>query len=646
MNNVIVNNLGRRCKLLLRRLNDPVMANPLRASWLDRLSRAAGSWRCRLSHCRWPAWLGWLAVAILVPLARAAAFDPTEPVNYELDLGQPVSHRVRVTMTVPDAVAGTELQFPAWYALYQIRDFIKDVDEIRAACDGRPFTLVVVDVNTRRSPEGCRRLEVRYQVYATGEPPFSSGLDAEHGFFNPAMLLFYLPRERSRPVRIKVDPPPGWKVATLLEEGRNPVEFTASNFDALADSPIEFGTFDEYSYVQGGATYRVVVHARPADYSSERLLKSLEKITATETALMRDVPVSRYTFIFHFGSHAGGGMEHANGTAITVSSERLRTNLAALESVAAHEFFHAWNVKRIRPQSLEPIDYVRGNDTRDLWFAEGVTSTYGDLTLLRAGLISPKEFYALVAESIQALEQRPARKFQSAEESGREAWLEKYADYYRPERSISYYNKGELLGFALDLSIRHASGNRRGLDDVMRSLNENFARRHRFFSDGDLERTVREVAPEFAATDAFFRDEVRGTADLDWTTYLGYAGLERSTPTVESPSLGFVAVGGFEGPIRVESVEAGSGADRAGLERGDVLLEMNGRPLDGPPSDQLGGMKPGEAVSFRVRRGRRTIDLKFNLGRTTETVTRLTEIPHPTPEQLAVRQGWLEGVTK
>jgi predicted metalloprotease with PDZ domain len=183
-------------------------------------------------------------------------------------------------------------------------------------------------------------------------------------------------------------------------------------------------------------------------------------------------------------------------------------------------------VKRIRPQLLEPIDYVHGNDTRDLWFCEGLTSTYGELALLRAGLISRKTFYAHVAEQISVLQSRPARFFQSVEESGLEAWFEKYNDYFRPERSISYYNKGELLGFLLDLGIRHASGNTAGLDDVMRRLNEEFARRGRFYADADLERVMAQVASGFSGLEAFFADYVRGTRELDYTAYLGYAGLE------------------------------------------------------------------------------------------------------------------------
>jgi predicted metalloprotease with PDZ domain len=587
--------------------------------------------------------LGAVEAASRVEPARGTS---RPPIVYELDLRQLETHLVHVTMTVPDAAPATELQFPAWNALYQIRDFEKDVQELRARCDGRPAVLADVDLNTRRGgPQPCSQLRLEYAVLASGEPPFSSALNAEHAFLNPAMLLFYLPQDRERGVRVRFILPSGWKVATLLEEGE-PDEFKAANYDELADSPVEAGTFEEYSYVQGGATYRVIVHAPASDYSSERLLKSLQKITATETALMRATPFSRYTFIFHFSRQGGGGgMEHRNGAAISIAGERLRRHPEAVESVAAHEFFHLWNVKRIRPQGLEPVDYVHGNDTSELWFSEGVTSTYGELALLRAGLISRQDFYSNLAEGISELERRPARKFQSVEQAGREAWLEKYAEYARPERSISYYNKGELLGYLLDLEIRRATANRRSLDDVMRSLDENFARRHRFFTRADLERSIAGLAPEFTGLDAFFRNYVAGTTELDYDTDLGAAGLRLVQESVEGPAPGFRASRGLDGLVRVDSVEPGSNAEKAGLERGDILLEINGRASTGLPGEQIAGMRPGQGVKFHVRRGSKILNLKFALGRKTETVYRVVEMPNPSPEQLAVRQGWLEGMT-
>jgi predicted metalloprotease with PDZ domain len=586
-----------------------------------------------------------LACCFLLLWLAESCFGASEPIQYLLDLRAPASHRVGVVMTVAGASPSTEFQFPAWNNLYQIRDFARNIEELSADCDGRKEQPSRLDLNTWRSEaRPCEKLSLRYAVYVAGSTPFSSALDSTHAFLNFATLLFYLPKARGRAAHVKLLIPAGWKVASLLEEDAD--GFLAPNYDFLVDSPTEVGQFDEYNFFQNGVSYRVIVHANLQDYSPERLVASLSKITATETALMHDVPFSRYTFILHFPHEdGGGGMEHRNGTCITVRAGELRDHWEYLEDVAAHEFFHLWNVKRIRPQSLEPIDYVHGNDTRDLWFCEGVTSTYGALALLRAGLISRKTFYARLAASIATLESRPARFFQSAEESGLEAWFEKYNDYLRPQRSISYYNKGELLGFLLDLALRHATGNAAGLDEVMRRLNEDFARPGRYYTETDLRRVMAQIAPTFSGLDAFFEDYVRGTRELDYDTYLGYAGLERENESRASARLGFEASLDSAGEVSVDLVEPGSAAAQAGLAQGDILVKMNGQRLHDSPADLLPQLKPGQEMKLKVQRGGRVFEIPYQLEAAEKVTCRVKEISHPSAEQLQVREGWLNGET-
>jgi predicted metalloprotease with PDZ domain len=337
-------------------------------------------------------------------------------------------------------------------------------------------------------------------------------------------------------------------------------------------------------------------------------------------------------------------MEHRNGAAISVSASDVRNNWPEVESMAAHEFFHLWNVKRIRPQALEPIDYVHENDTRDLWFCEGVTNTYAALTLLRAGLSTPQAFYRHLATAIQTLEGRPARHFQSVELAGREAWLEKYSDYDRRARSISYYNKGELLGYLLDLAIRQVTRNQASLDDLMRLLNQDFARPGRFYTLDDLRAVIGQVAPSFQARDVFIREYVQGTKELDFGTYLGYAGLQVATRTREVPTLGFSAAKDLMGRVRVESVEQDSSAQAAGLRPGDVLLEMNGKRLTEVPESPVHA-KLGQRMTFRVSREGRAQEIGYAVGSKRETTYSVEEFPNPTPEQRATREGWLRGKT-
>lgn len=508
-------------------------------------------------------------------------------------------------MRVAGSPAPVEIQIPTWNALYQIRDFVKDVQDLEASCDGRSVILSRVDLDTWRGPnQACRDLEFHYAVYAHEDGPFSSVLDSNRCFLNLAMVLFYLPRERERPTQIKVLLPEDWKLATLLPGDGD--EFAARDYDALVDSPIEAGHFVVYVYTQEyraarpdaaskQATFRLIVDADPADYSPDHLLDTFAKITATETALMQDLPFDRYTFMLHFPRESAqdGGMEHRDGSAITIPASLVRAENPYVEEVAAHEFFHLWNVKRIRPQALEPIDYIHGNDTRDLWFFEGITNTYAELTLLRAGITNRDTFYARLAAAIETLEARPARREQSVETSGREAWLEKYPDYNRLDRSISYYNKGEILGFLLDLGIRNASCNQASLDDVMRHLNRDFAQQGRFVTRKDIREVIKSLAPSFAV-DRFLADYVEGTAKLDYATYLGYGGLRLVTSTAELAVPGFSAFRNSSGRLEVESVEQGSDAQRAGLHPGDVLLKVDHEPL--AEDAALPSWKPGQSV--------------------------------------------------
>ncbi len=564
---------------------------------------------------------------------------------------------LQVALRIPGASAGTEIQIPAWNCLYQMRDLVKNVEDKTGDCDGQPADLNREDLNTWRGPNrSCRNLVFHYSVYANGDGPFDSMLDGSHSFLNLAMVLFFLPRERKRPVQVKFQIPAGWKLATFLEgEGD---EFQAADYDAMVDSPIEAGHFEDFTYPQDftprgasaaetkHATIRLIIDADRADYLPSRILSSIQSITTEETNLMQDLPFSRYTFILHFprGDGSTGGMEHRDGAAIAIPASALRDNDGYLESVVAHEFFHAWNVKRIRPRSLEPVDYIHGNDTRDLWLCEGVTNTYAQLALLRSDLIDHDTFYRRVAGAIEVLRGRNARRFQSVEMAGREAWLEKYPDYNRPDRSISYYNKGELLGYLLDLGIRHASQNQAGLDDVMRRLNQDFARRGRFYTLADLNLVIAQVAPTFDM-DRFVADYVRGTQELDYSTYLSYAGLHVATHMTELPLQGFSASRNPDGRLQVDSVDSGSDAQRAGLQPGDVLAMADGGLLPAGPNPTLPSWRPGQAVELQIVREGATHLLKFQIAVNQQISIQIEEDPQASRDQLREREGWLKGVT-
>ncbi len=352
---------------------------------------------------------------------------------------------------------------PVWNALYQVRNFVAHVENIKAATGtGGPVSILQTSTSTweLKGPSGCAL--IHYDIYLDHPGPFGSELNTEHGFFNWAMVLMYSPELRSQPVSIRLlDVPPNWDLQDTHVFGSAPAGKVSEdvgvtdNYDILVDSPADLGTLQQYSFQQDGATYHIAVHGNLADYDNVGLQETLKRITHATVDWMQDRPYTDYTFLYDFPHGSGsGGMEHAYGTAISASASSGKINIDSLAGISAHEFFHLWNVKRIRPQSLEPIDYEHEQDTRALWFSEGVTSTVSELMLSRAGLIDEHRYLQDLAAEITELESRPAHEWQSAEESSLDAWLEGDPFYRTPQRSISYYNKGEILGVLLDLRMR------------------------------------------------------------------------------------------------------------------------------------------------------------------------------------------------
>jgi predicted metalloprotease with PDZ domain len=336
-------------------------------------------------------------------------------------------------------------------------------------------------------------------------------------------------------------------------------------------------------------------------------------------------------------------MEHAYATAIDLSAEAIKGDSGALPGVTAHEFFHLWNVKRIRPQTLEPVDYTKENDTRALWFSEGVTSTAEGVIQLRAGLLDEKNYINRLGEEITELQRRPAHLTQSAEDSSLDAWLEGSAYYRRPERSISYYNKGELLGIILDLAIRDATQGRASLREMLRWMNENYAKKGRYFKDLD---GVREAAEAVSHTNLgwFFTNYVAGTEEIPWNDFFRIVGLRVIQETSTETDAGFTASRNFDGPMTVTAVSPGGEAERAGLQTGDTILEIMGKPAGQESRLALSRMNPGDTIALKIR-GRRSgeRELKWKLGSRQEISWELKDLDSVTPEQRASRAAWLKG---
>ncbi len=573
------------------------------------------------------------------------------PTEYFVSLADAATHTAHVTVRLPAFQGSATLAMPVWNALYQVRNFVAHVENVQASSGSAGATSVLQTSTSTwelKGPSGCA--VIHYDIYLDHPGPFGSELNTEHGFFNWAMVLMYSPALRNQPASIRLlDVPAAWDLRDTHVLGGLPagkVSDTtgmADNYDTLVDSPAEVGTLQQYSFQQDGATYHIAVHANIADYDSVRLQEVLQRITQTTVDWMQDRPYNEYTFLYHFPhGPGGGGMEHAYGTAISASAAAGKVSAETLASISAHEFFHLWNVKRIRPQSLEPIDYQHQQDTRALWFSEGVTSTVSELMLSRAGLIDERRYLQDLASEITELEGRPAHVWQSAEESSLDAWLEDDPFYRTPQRSVSYYNKGEILGVLLDLHMRQLTQGAKSLRDLFQWMNQHYAKQHRYFPDSA---GVQEAAESITAQSLadFFRDYVAGVKPLPYDDFFRFVGLQLATENVTVADVGFASTANLDGESTVTAVAPGSDAARAGLSVGDRILEVNGQPAVYRLDRVLTRMMPNETLKLRIARAGKEHSMKIKVGARQEQQTVLADVAGITAEQRTHRAAWIRG---
>jgi predicted metalloprotease with PDZ domain len=482
--------------------------------------------------------------------------------------------------------------------------------------------------------------KIEYELFSNDSGSFGAELNTQHAFLNLAEVLIYVEDARRGPQQVEfTNLPPGWKIATPLTATQG--GYLAKSYDQLVDSPIEIGTFRESDFTGKCGTYRVVLDSPNPIETMNKILSPIQQIVAGATRWMNDCPFNTYTFIYHFSDSPGrGGMEHASGTAITLPMRTLSDHLDVFTSISAHEFFHLWNVKRIRPQSLEPIDYTQAEYTPTLWFSEGVDSTAADYIELRSGLLSEKKFLNDLGSDITELENRPAHLTQSAEESSIDAWLEKYPYYGLPERSISYYNKGELLGILLDLRMRRASGGRASLQLLFRWMNQQYAKEGRFFADSAA---IRDAAEKLSGADLheFFAEYISGTREIPWDEFFGYVGLRVNRSEVTLGDLGFEVVQKFDRPPVVAAIDAGSEAEHAGMKAGDAIVQVNDKPVERDFDQQIRAIAPGELLRLRVSHEGAERELKWPLAGHKQTVFELEDVSDITAEQKHHRAMWL-----
>lgn len=626
-------------------------------------------------------------LALLLPLlvclsASAAAHQepPLHSVTYHLKMSRPVSHLFEVTIEVELGNDGTakslDFQMPKWSpGRYAVFDFAKNVQEVsaRLACPAgldctlaSPRTMRVDDQTWRvdlphvKLPEKQQTLFFNYKVFGNDLSGTFSQLDSRHANFNGGSIFMYVVNHKPDPVKLMIDPPAGWRIVNGRMDKSDQREWQFPNYDIMIDTPTEIAPdWTDAEFQVDGKGYHVVVHSFGSEGGKrDNLVRDIEKIVRAETAMWGPPEFDSYTFLIHFAAddHSGDGMEHLTSTQIILPGTLAEEGVygSTLDTVA-HEFFHVWNVKRLRPLELGPWDFTRPLNTRGLWIAEGITNYYGHLMRRRAGLWDDTAFLRLESQTITGIENAPGSHLMSAEDSSLSAPFLDDAPHAQQTNldntSISYYPKGELIGLVLDLMIRGKTDGKASLDDVMRRMYEEFYLkspnasyylRGRGYTTEDFER----VASEVGGFDlhGFFELYVRGVTVLPYDEALGFVGLSLVREQARQPFNGGIRIDWEDkGSLTIGVVHPNSPAEDAGLQAGDEIVSLGKKNISRENFlVSLARYKQGDRVPITVKRDRRTIQTTLLLGAPERVEYRIEERSDATPQQKALRAAWLK----
>jgi predicted metalloprotease with PDZ domain len=576
-------------------------------------------------------------------------------INYIVAAHDLHAHLFRVTMRITNPASEQRLSMPVWIpGSYLVREFGRHVSGLHAAQGARPQRLQQLDKSTWLAHcDGHAALNVTYLVYAFDTSVRAAFLDAQRGFFNGTSLLLRVEGREAEPHRVELRSlPTGWQVATAMravkidEAGRGIYE--AADYDELVDHPVELGRFWRGRFDAHGVPHEYVVAGALPDFDGARLLADAKRICETQIEFWhgkKKPPFQRYVFLHNLIEDGHGGLEHRASTAL-ISPRRDMPQLGKTDmlegyvnvlGLISHEYFHTWNVKRLRPAEFTRYDYTQENYTELLWFFEGFTSYYDDLFLVRTGLIDPARYLRLVARTVSGVLALPGRKVQSVAQSSFDTWVKYYrADENTPNSTISYYTKGSLIALALDLSLR-AEG-KGSLDDVMRHL-------WAVSNGGPISELHIAAALKHVGSRAYTSELaawVHGTDDLPLTSLFEAFGVEwKSDPATLAQRLGLrVSESALTG-VKVSQTLRGGAAERAGLAAGDEIVAIAGwrvRRLD----DATRVLTVGAPAPLLVVRDQRVITLSLVLPATfVEGTVSLQHTAKPSKVAAGLSKAWL-----
>lgn len=561
-------------------------------------------------------------------------------IDYTVSLAAPEKEMFHVTTDIKNIKQSRlDLSLPTWTpGWYTVENYAKNFLRFRIT-DGNgkvlPHTMSrkqTWNVDTK----GIDEIKVEFDYHADTLALNQAKIAKDFAFFTGTELFLQPEGHRQNPSAVHFAIPRNWKIISALKETTDPMTFTAIDYDTLVDTPTEMGNFDVTNFtVEGKPHYFVATPAGAfsAD-KSKKFADLLAKSASAESAIFGGLPYEKYIYFYFFlppESNASGALEHLNSHV----SFAPPGNLAQPErmiNTAAHEFFHLWNVKRIRPAEMYPYNYATEDETPLLWVSEGFTNYYASVATYRAGIITQRDFLDAAGRAISGVENNEARGYISPAEASVSTWL----GYDSPTAfSISYYTQGQNLGALLDLSIRRDTDGKSSLDDVMRQLYKDFYLRDRGFTTEDMITEINRLTKKDYHD--FYRRYVFGTEVPNYDEIYGYAGYKVEKTVRQSPVFGF-GIRNRNGGLLINSIEANSPAANAHLQVGDIITKINGEE----PQRAGFGDFAGKTIKLTVKRGNEEREISMNVGSRGEMNYSIVESPQATAGQLKIREGWLK----
>lgn len=569
-------------------------------------------------------------------------------ISYTISFPEAQAHYMDVEMNISGITAPfIDLKMPVWTpGSYLVREYAKNLESLTAGSGGKVLSAKKISKNTWHILlDGAAAIKVKYRLYCFEVSVRTNFVNVTHGFISSAGTFLFPAEMLDNPSTITIVPYKGWdKVSTGLEmAGDDPFTLYAPNYDILYDSPIEVGTQDTFDFDAGGVKYEVAM-CMGGNYDKETLVTDLKNMIAKEVAIFGENPNKRYVIIVHHYFKGGGGLEHLNSTILGATRDAYTSanGYQQFLGLAAHEHFHLWNVKRLRPIALGPFNYEAENYTTELWIAEGFTNYYDNLIVHRMGLYPTENYLGLLAADINVVENAPGNKIQPLAEASFDAWIK----FYRPNENsgntnISYYTKGGIIAMLLDLLIINNSLGKYTLDDVMKyTYTEYYKNKNRGYTAAEFKLALEKYAGQ--NLDDFYEKYIYGLADIDYEKYLGYAGLKLVNELADKnlPSLGVTTITANEKTTITTVIRDGS-AWLYGLNVHDEITGINGQPFTDLTS-AVADRQVGETIIANIIRDGLPIDLPIKLLQNTQCKYLISSVLNPTQTQLQVRNIWLK----